>query len=88
VCLLVVVVVLSLVPVWLYYGSFDPARGRLAPDEHPLFFPVFMVHVTTASIALLMCVLQVWPRLRRKHPRIHRAWWDGSTSSPAFAPPS
>jgi uncharacterized membrane protein YozB (DUF420 family) len=65
-------VVASLLPVWTLYITFDPETGRLAPAEHPMYFPVLMLHVSTASVALITCVLQVWPWLRRHHPRVHR----------------
>ena len=58
--------------VWKRYGTFDPANGRLPSDEFPGYFPVLMVHIMSSSVALATCVLQIWPWLRRHHPRIHR----------------
>jgi uncharacterized membrane protein len=63
---------LSLIPVWIRFATFNPAVGRLSPAQHPWYFPVFMAHLTTATIALVTCMFQVWPWLRRSHPRVHR----------------
>jgi uncharacterized membrane protein YozB (DUF420 family) len=40
--------------------------------RHPWFFPVLMVHIVGSSVALGTCVFQLWPWLRRRHPRVHR----------------
>jgi uncharacterized membrane protein len=69
---LAVVAVAALVPVWTRFITFNPAEGRLSPDDHPAYFPVLMVHLVSATTALLTCLLQVWPGLRRRHPRVHR----------------
>jgi hypothetical protein len=39
------------------------------PETHYL---LLTGHVLFGSIALLTCCLQVWPWLRRQHPRVHR----------------
>lgn len=70
--LLTVWVLFSLTLVWLQFGGFDPDDGRLPSAEHPLFYPVLMLHIVTATTALVTGVLQVWPWLRRRHPRVHR----------------
>ncbi|MBR8640627.1 DUF2306 domain-containing protein [Streptomyces tuirus] len=54
------------------YFTFDPDLGRLSPEEHPLYFPVLLVHVFGAATAMGTCALQVWPWLRQRHPKIHR----------------
>jgi uncharacterized membrane protein len=38
----------------------------------PVFALVLVVHVVGSTVAILACVLQVWPWLRRTHPRVHR----------------
>lgn len=70
--MLAVVIVAVLVPVWVKYGTLNPSTGRLSPIAHPWYFPVLMVHIASATLALTTCVLQVWPWLRRRHPRVHR----------------
>ncbi|HEY0532528.1 MAG TPA: DUF2306 domain-containing protein [Actinoplanes sp.] len=67
-----VLVLGCLVFVWVRYYQFDPAKSRLSPREHPLYFPVLMIHIVSSSLALAACVLQIWPWLRRRHPRVHR----------------
>ncbi|MEU9663102.1 DUF2306 domain-containing protein [Streptomyces chartreusis] len=37
-----------------------------------LFVLVLVVHVVGSTVAILACVLQVWPWLRRTRPRVHR----------------
>ncbi|MFE2069130.1 DUF2306 domain-containing protein [Streptomyces sp. NPDC059467] len=61
-----------LVSVWSRYITFDSGRSRLSPAEHPLFFPILMIHIVGSTVAVITCVLQVWPSLRRRRPRIHR----------------
>jgi hypothetical protein len=70
--ILAAAVIVILILIWSVFGSFDPALGRLSPSEHPMFFPIMMVHAVTASLALVTVVLQLWPWLRRRHPRVHR----------------
>jgi uncharacterized membrane protein len=62
----------SLIPVWIRFATFNPAEGRLSPAQHPWYFPVLMVHLTSATVALVTCLFQVWPWLRQRHPRVHR----------------
>jgi uncharacterized membrane protein len=68
---LAVVVMSSLLPVWVRFATFNPAVGRLSPAEHPWYFPVFMLHLASSTVALLTCLFQVWPWLRQRHPRVH-----------------
>ena len=70
--LLTTAVVVFLVLFIPKYLRFDPAVGRLSPAEHPVYFPVLLLHVFGATVAMATVVLQVWPWLRRRHPRLHR----------------
>ncbi len=63
----------SLILVWVIFRAYSPSTARLSLKAHPWYFPVLMVHVAGASVASATCVLQLWPWLRRRHPRIHRA---------------
>lgn len=65
-------VVAFLVFVWWRYYTFDPAKGRLSPDEHPWFFPMLILHIASSSLAVATSTLQIWPWLRRRHRRVHR----------------
>ena len=58
------------------YVMLDPADARLpVPADLPHYYPMLVVHIGFGSVALLTSVLQVWPWLRRHHPRVHR--WSG-----------
>jgi uncharacterized membrane protein len=70
---LAVVALLALLPVWIHFATFNPAEGRLSPTQHPWYFPVLMFHIATSTVALVACLFQVWPWLRQRHPRAHRA---------------
>jgi uncharacterized membrane protein len=69
---LAVAAVVSLVFVWWVFRSYSPSSAPLSPKTHPWLFPVLTFHVAGASVALATCVFQVWPWLRRRHPRVHR----------------
>ncbi|GAA1981066.1 hypothetical protein GCM10009718_17550 [Isoptericola halotolerans] len=43
----------------------------------------FYLHVVAGGIALLLSPWQLWPGLRRRHPRLHR--WTGRAILPAVA---
>lgn len=71
----------ALVIAWSRWGKFDPAMGSqarervgisLSPTEHPWYYPMLLLHIVGASVALATCVFQIWPWLRRTHPRVHR----------------
>ncbi|MEV6997420.1 DUF2306 domain-containing protein [Streptomyces sp. NPDC093982] len=70
--LLALSVVGVLISVWSRYITFDSGKSRLSPSEHPLFFPLLMIHIVGSTVAIITCVLQVWPSLRRRKPHIHR----------------
>ncbi|GGX44909.1 DUF2306 domain-containing protein [Streptomyces chryseus] len=55
------------------YLTFDPADSKipLAPG-HAWHYPVLVAHVVFGTVALVTCCLQVWPALRKKHPKVHR----------------
>jgi len=54
------------------YWSFDEAISRVKQPDHPWHYPFLVGHVTFGSIAMLTAVLQIWPWLRRHHPKVHR----------------
>lgn len=58
------------------YLTLDPATARLpVPAGLPHYYPMLVAHIGFGTVALLTGVLQVWPWLRRRHPRVHR--WSG-----------
>ena len=55
------------------YLSLDPAQARLQPGpSSPWFYPLLVTHIFLGSVAILCATAQVWPWLRRTHPRVHR----------------
>ncbi|GAA4549854.1 DUF2306 domain-containing protein [Amycolatopsis samaneae] len=66
----------ALVYSWSTYITFDPRIATAAlPPEYPLKYPILIAHITFGTIAVTTVVLQVWPWLHRRHPRVHR--WIG-----------
>jgi uncharacterized membrane protein len=56
------------------YLTLDPAGSRVpVPAAPPAFYPLLLAHVGFGSVALLGACLQVWPGLRARRPRWHRA---------------
>jgi len=55
------------------YLSFDShqSRSQLNP-AHSTHFGLLVAHVVTGNLALMTVLLQLWPWLRRNHPRVHR----------------
>ncbi|AGL18611.1 DUF2306 domain-containing protein [Actinoplanes sp. N902-109] len=55
------------------YFSLDPstARIQLRPGLS-LHYPLLLVHVWCGTVAMVTGLLQMWPWLRRIHPRVHR----------------
>lgn len=55
------------------YLTLNPKEVRiiLNPD-FPAHYGVLLAHIAFGTIALVTVCLQIWPWLRRKHPRIHR----------------
>lgn len=55
------------------YLALDPAKSVVKLTEGvSLHYPLVLVHVGTGTIAMLTGLLQVWPRLRRQRPAVHR----------------
>ncbi|HEY0640007.1 MAG TPA: DUF2306 domain-containing protein [Pseudonocardiaceae bacterium] len=58
------------------YAGLDPGATPVRLDPgFPLHYPFLVGHVLFGSIALVTVCLQVWPRLRERHPAVHR--WSG-----------
>ncbi|GAB3448456.1 DUF2306 domain-containing protein [Streptomonospora sediminis] len=58
------------------YATLYPAQARLPLQEgSALHYPVLFSHILFGTVALVCCCLQVWPRLRRRRPAVHR--WSG-----------
>jgi uncharacterized membrane protein len=55
------------------YLTLNPKEGRVILNPHfPAHYGVLLAHIAFGTIALLTVCLQIWPWLRRNHPRIHR----------------
>lgn len=46
--------------------------GTRVPATFALHYPLLVAHVMLASVAMLAAVAQIWPRLRVRHPVLHR----------------
>ncbi len=53
------------------YLTGDRAAARVQSDWGP-HYPLLVMHVVFASVAILTCVLQIWPWFRSRYPAWHR----------------
>jgi hypothetical protein len=54
------------------YLTFDPGRSRIQPPPgFALYYPLLVAHVLFATIAMLMCCVQIWPWFRQRYPAAH-----------------
>ena len=53
------------------YLTVDPARSRV-PSTFGLHYPLLIVHITVATVAMVMALVQIWPGVRARWPRVHR----------------
>ncbi|MDH2424516.1 DUF2306 domain-containing protein [Sphaerisporangium sp. TRM90804] len=45
----------------------------LPPHDHfPMYYPLLAVHMFVGTLAMITVVLQVWPKLRKRYPKVHR----------------
>jgi uncharacterized membrane protein len=55
------------------YLTFDPGKSRIRPPEgFALYYPLLVAHVLFASMAMLMCCVQIWPWFRQRYAAAHR----------------
>lgn len=55
------------------FRALDEATAPLPPHEgYPLYWPSLLAHMAFGTIAMVTVVLQLWPWLRRNHPKVHR----------------
>ncbi|MFC4565403.1 DUF2306 domain-containing protein [Nocardiopsis mangrovi] len=67
------------------YLTFDPGQSRVAPRaDVPWHYPALVAHILLGSVVLAASCLQVWPRLRRHRPHVHR--WSGRAYVAAALP--
>ncbi|WP_283133050.1 DUF2306 domain-containing protein [Rhizohabitans arisaemae] len=73
--LLALLVVAFLFVVWPPYLTLDRTLSRipLNPDPGHIHYALVVAHIFFGSVALIAGILQLWPWLRRGHPRTHRA---------------
>jgi hypothetical protein len=46
--------------------------GTRVPATFALHYPLLVAHVMFGSVAMVSAVAQIWPRLRARHPVLHR----------------
>lgn len=70
---------LAAVVIIYLYLQIEPVVGTpeaqlpLPPhDNFPLYYPFLITHMAGGTLAMCTMVLQVWPWLRRKYPKVHR----------------
>jgi hypothetical protein len=85
-------VVFNLIYALPRYLSMDPSQSRslLDPEIPTLHFTFVSLHAITGNIAMVTVFLQLWPWLRRHHPRAHRISghvyiWAGALPSALLA---
>jgi uncharacterized membrane protein len=73
-----------MIPLWLVilgflYFQAGPFVGtpedqaQVPPhDGFPAYYALLIAHISFGTVAMLTAGLQVWPWLRRRHPRVHR----------------
>jgi uncharacterized membrane protein len=55
------------------FRELDEQTAPIPPhDGFPLYFPILLGHMFFGTITMITVVLQLWPRLRIEHPRVHR----------------
>jgi uncharacterized membrane protein YozB (DUF420 family) len=53
------------------YLTVDPARSRV-PATFGLHYPLLVAHVALATVAMAAALVQIWPGVRARWPRLHR----------------
>jgi uncharacterized membrane protein len=53
------------------YVGLDMSQAR-PPLHGPVHYGLLVAHIFTGTVAVLAGVSQFWPRLRGRHPRVHR----------------
>ena len=46
--------------------------GTRVPPTFGMHYPMLVAHVMFGSVAMVSAVAQIWPRLRSRHPALHR----------------
>ncbi|MEH1102313.1 DUF2306 domain-containing protein [Micromonospora sp. CPCC 205561] len=55
------------------YLSLDPSQSRSGLDPSvSAHFGILVAHVVFGNVAMVTVLLQLWPWLRRNHPKVHR----------------
>ena len=53
------------------YLTVDPSRSRV-PATFGLHYPLLVGHVALATVAMAAALVQIWPGVRARWPRLHR----------------
>ncbi|MBP2325775.1 uncharacterized membrane protein YozB (DUF420 family) [Kibdelosporangium banguiense] len=54
------------------YLTGDRSQSRVQQPDYAWHYPLLVVHVLFASVAMITCVFQIWPWFRQRHPQAHR----------------
>jgi Predicted membrane protein (DUF2306) len=55
------------------FRELNEATAPLPPHEgYARYWPSLLAHMFFGTIAMITVVLQLWPKLRRDHPKVHR----------------
>ncbi|WP_024875091.1 DUF2306 domain-containing protein [Saccharomonospora piscinae] len=55
------------------FRELNEATAPIPPhDGFPAYFPILLTHMFFGTVAMITVVLQLWPWLRRNHPKVHR----------------
>ncbi|WP_119728802.1 DUF2306 domain-containing protein [Thermomonospora amylolytica] len=62
---------------WIYtvlpFRDLNESTAPIPPhDGYPLYYPSLLGHMGFGTIAVFTVVIQVWPWVRRNHPKVHR----------------
>lgn len=53
------------------YLTVDPTRSRV-PSTFGMHYPLLIAHIALATVAILTALVQSWPGVRARWPRVHR----------------
>jgi uncharacterized membrane protein len=72
--LLVVILAFLAYQVNRFWGVWDTSRAPVSPHgDYSFYFPLLGTHIVCGFTAMFTAAIQVWPRIRRDHPVVHRA---------------
>ena len=56
-----------------FWGVWGTSAAPVSPHGgYTLYFPLLGTHIICGFLAMFTAALQIWPRIRRNHPAVHR----------------